>query len=194
MKPGVDPDVVGNASTRSSSNISPKARRRRARQGGDSRSRCRLRGLEQVGGFGGKAVTLAQGEIIAGDSEFYRKTLANYATVTPAEVKAAMAEWLTKPAFSLRLEPGDRPDYEEAKAVAAKPKKGSDQIKVSKKRDVPSLASMQALDFPDLQHVTLANGVQLHYAQRNAVPITQMAMQFNAGYAATLRTPAPPEA
>ena len=44
----------------------------------------RLRGLEQVGGFGGKAVTLAQGEVIAGDSEFYRKTLANYATVTPA--------------------------------------------------------------------------------------------------------------
>ncbi len=144
----------------------------------------RLRGLEQVGGFGGKAVTLAQGEVIAGDSEFYRKTLANYATVTPAEVKAAMAEWLTKPAFNLRLEPGDRPDYVEAKAVAAKPKKGSDQITVSKKREAPPLASMQALDFPDVQHVTLSNGVQLHYAQRNAVPITQMAMQFNAGYAA----------
>jgi len=144
----------------------------------------RMRALEQVGGFGGKAVTLAEGEVLAGDSEFYRKTLANYATVTPAEVKSAMAEWLTKPAFSLRLEPGDRPDYVEAKAVAAKPKKGSDKITVSKKREVPPLASMQALDFPDVQHVTLSNGVQLHYAQRTAVPITQLAMQFNAGYAA----------
>ena len=148
----------------------------------------RLRALEQVGGFGGKAVTLAEGEVLAGDSEFYRKTLANYATVTPAEVKSAMAEWLTKPAFSLRLEPGDRPDYVEAKAVAAKPKKGSDKITVTKKREVPSLASMQALDFPDVQHVTLSNGVQLHYAQRSAVPITQMAMQFNAGYAADAST------
>ena len=144
----------------------------------------RMRALEQVGGVGGKAVTLAEGEVLAGDSEFYRKTLANYATVTPAEVKSAMAEWLTKPAFSLRLEPGDRPDYVEAKAVAAKPKKGSDKITVTKKREVPPLASMQALDFPDVQHVTLSNGVQLHYAQRTAVPITQMAMQFNAGYAA----------
>jgi len=185
VKPGVDPDAVGKrldeiiaqyiAEGPTADELARAATREVA---------GRLRGLEQVGGFGGKAVTLAQGEIIAGDSEFYRKTLANYATVTPAEVKAAMAEWLTKPAFSLRLEPGDRPDYEEAKAVDAKPKKGSDKITVTKKREIPPLASMQALDFPDVQHVALSNGVQLHYAQRNAVPITQMAMQFNAGYAA----------
>ena len=36
---------------------------------------------------------------------------------------------------ALRLEPGDRPDYEEAKAVDAKPKKGSDKITVTKKRE-----------------------------------------------------------
>ncbi|MDQ3482218.1 MAG: insulinase family protein, partial [Pseudomonadota bacterium] len=144
----------------------------------------RIRGLEQVGGFGGKAVTLAQGEVLAnGDSDFYRKTLANYATVTPAEVRSAMAEWLTKPAFSLRLEPGDRPPYEEAKAVAQKPAKGSDKIFVTKKREIPPLAAMQALDFPDVSHVTLSNGVQVHYAQRNAVPITQVALSFNAGNA-----------
>ena len=43
---------------------------------------------------------------------------------------------------------------------------------------------MPALDFPDVQHVTLSNGVQLHYAQRTAVPVTQAALSFNAGYAA----------
>ena len=144
----------------------------------------RIRGLEEVGGFGGKAVTLAEGKVFANDSDFYRKTLANYATITPAEVKGAMAQWLTKPAFSLRLEPGDRPDYAESKAVAAKPTKGGDKITVTTKREIPPLASMHELDFPDVQHVTLSNGVQLHYAQRTAVPVTQMAMQFNAGYAA----------
>jgi len=146
----------------------------------------RMRALEQVGGFAGKAVTLAEGEVLAGDSDFYKKTLANYATITPAEVKSAMAEWLTKPAFSLRLEPGDRPPYVEA--AAPKAKKGSDKIKVTKKRELPPLASMQALDFPDIQHVALSNGVQLHYAQRTAVPITQLALQFNAGYAADAPT------
>ena len=143
----------------------------------------RIRGLEQVGGFGGKAVTLAEGEVLAGDSEFYRRTLANYATVTPAEIRGAMAQWLTKPAFSLKLEPGERPPYEEAsggkpgkKATAAPPS--------STKRDIPPLGGMQALDFPDVSHVALANGVQLHYAHRAAVPITQVALSFDAGYAA----------
>ena len=143
----------------------------------------RIRGLEQVGGFGGKAVTLAQGEVLAGDSDFYARTLANYATVTPAEVQQAMAQWLTKPAFSLRLEPGERPPYVEAKATAKKSSEPG-KITVSKKREVPPLGGMQPLDFPDIQHVTLSNGVQLHYAQRTAVPMTQVALAFNAGYAA----------
>jgi zinc protease len=144
----------------------------------------RIRGLEQVGGFGGKAVTLAQGEVLAADSEFYRRTLANYATVTPAEIRSAMAQWLTNPAFSLRLEPGERPPYEEAQAVAAAPGNGEDKITVTKKREIPPLGPMQPLDFPDVHHVTLSNGVQLHYAQRTAVPVTQLALAFNAGFSA----------
>jgi zinc protease len=144
----------------------------------------RIRALEQVGGFGGKAVTLAEGEVLASDSEFYRKTLANYATVTPDEIRSAMAEWLTKPAFALRLEPGERPPYEEAKAVAEAPKKGADKITVTKKREIPPLGPMQALDFPDVHHVTLSNGAKLHYAQRSAVPVSQIALSFDAGYSA----------
>ena len=144
----------------------------------------RIRALEQVGGFGGKAVTLAEGEVIAGDSDFYRRTLANYATVTPDEIRTAMAQWLTKPAFSLRLEPGERPPYEEAKAVAEAPAKPAGRTNVTRKREIPPLASMQALDFPDVQHVRLSNGIELHYAQRSAVPVTQVALSFDAGYAA----------
>ena len=48
-----------------------------------------IRELEQVGGFDGKAVTLAEGRTLAGDSEFYKKSLAQYAAVTPAKVRAA---------------------------------------------------------------------------------------------------------
>ena len=81
---------------------------------------------------------------------------------------AAMAD---RPAFSLRLEPGDRPPYEEAKA-APKAKKGADKVKVAEEaRRCRRSAPTPPLDFPDVQHVTLSNGVQLHYAQRSAVPI-----------------------
>ena len=37
-------------------------------------------------------------------------------------VRAAMQQWLTRPAFTVRLEPGDRPAYEEAKGGAKKKK------------------------------------------------------------------------
>ncbi|MEJ7777052.1 MAG: pitrilysin family protein [Sphingomicrobium sp.] len=147
----------------------------------------RIRGLEQVGGFGGKAVALAEGQVYAADSDFYRKTLETYASITPAEVRSAMGQWLTRPALTVRLEPGDRPAYQEAKAVAAVAAKGSGKVTVSQKREVPALAAMAPLDFPDVSHTTLSDGVKLHYAQRTAVPLTQVALSFNAGFAADAR-------
>ena len=111
----------------------------------------RIRGLEQVGGFGGKAVTLAEGQTFAGDSDFYKKTLATYAAITPAEVQAAMRQWLTRPALSVRLEPGERPPYVEAKftpdgkvkptTTAAAPGRQARRCRRS--------AQLTALDFPD---------------------------------------------
>jgi predicted Zn-dependent peptidase len=76
----------------------------------------RIRGLEQVGGFGGKAVALAEGALYADDPEFYKKQLMAYARVTPADVTRAMQKWLTRPVYALRVEPGERSAYEEAKA------------------------------------------------------------------------------
>jgi predicted Zn-dependent peptidase len=77
----------------------------------------RIRGLEQVGGFGGKAVALAEGALYADDPDFYKKQLLDYGRVTPGTVKAAMQKWLTRPVYALRVEPGERKAYEEAKAL-----------------------------------------------------------------------------
>ena len=40
------------------------------------------------------------------------------------------------------------------------------------------------LDFPDVTIARLSNGVELQYAQRTAVPVTQLALSFDAGDAA----------
>jgi predicted Zn-dependent peptidase len=146
----------------------------------------RIRGLEQVGGFGGKAVTLAEGQTFAGDPNFYRRTLNSYAAVTPTQVRTAMAKYLSRPAFRMRLEPGERPAYEEAKgapkvAAAAAPPP-------STKREIPPLSTLAELDFPTVQRAQLSNGIRVNYAQRTAVPITQMAMLFDAGSAADAPT------
>ena len=145
----------------------------------------RIRALEQVGDFGGKAVTLAEGQTFAGDSDFYKKTLATYASITPAEVQAAMKQWLTRPALSVRLEPGERPPYVETQF------KPDGKVPPSKtaavpgpKRDIPPVGQLSSLDFPDVTHTRLANGIAVDYAQRSAVPVTQLALSFDAGDAA----------
>ena len=46
----------------------------------------RVRGLESVGGFGGKAVTLAEGALYSGDPAHYKKEMAELAAETPGKV------------------------------------------------------------------------------------------------------------
>jgi predicted Zn-dependent peptidase len=142
----------------------------------------RIRGLEQVGGFGGKAVALAEGQVYAGNSEYYRETLQRYAATGPGEIRAAMQQWLARPALTIRLEPGERPPYVEAKAPVAK--KTADIPTQKTVRPIPPLSQTPPLDFPDVQHARLSNGMEVHYAQRSAVPATQVAVAFDAGFAA----------
>ena len=49
----------------------------------------KIAGLESVGGFGGKAVALAEGALYSNDPDQYRKELVEYARATPAKVRAA---------------------------------------------------------------------------------------------------------
>ncbi|WP_435418390.1 pitrilysin family protein [Parerythrobacter aurantius] len=146
-----------------------------------------IRGLEQVGGFGGKAVTLASGEVFVGDPDFYAKQLDILATLTPGEVKAAMQKWMTRPSMTLVLEPGERDStYTEAASVAgadAEKPAADDTVKVSVVRPKPDIATLAELDFPDVTETTLSNGMKVYYARRDAVPVTRVALSFNAGSA-----------
>jgi zinc protease len=171
----------------------------------------RIRGLEQVGGFGGKAVALAEGTLYADDPEFYKKQLLAYAKVTPASVKAAMQKWLTRPVYALRVDPGERGAYEEAagskgSAASQRPRyyrapepgeqplaplpwaddaQGAGGASAQKpKRPMPPVAEISNLDFPDIERATLSNGIRIVYARRDAVPVVRIAMEFNAGVAA----------
>jgi zinc protease len=186
VKPGVDPAVVDKrldeimADYLANGPTEDEVRRAATQSVAGS-----IRGLEQVGGFGGKAVALAEGQVYAHDSNFYKKSLDAYAAVTPAQVRTAMQQWLSRPAFAVRLEPGDRPPYEEAKGP--KKAKGVDLVTKKTVRARPPIGETPPLDFPDVQHVTLSNGVKLAYAQRTTVPVTQLALSFDAGYAADKR-------
>ena len=144
-----------------------------------------VQGLEQVGGFGGKAVALAEGQLYAGDPEHYKKELQAYAAATPAQVQAAMQKWLTRPAYTLTTLPGEREAYQEAaEAPSGANRTPAPPIERVARMPKPEIAAVANVDFPTVERTRLSNGVEVVYAQRDAVPATKIAIEFDAGIAA----------
>ncbi len=178
----------------------------------------RVQGLEQVGGFGGKAVALAEGMLYADDPNFVQTRLEQLASVTPAQVRAAMQRWLRRPVYALKVVPGEREAYEEAPGVrgsrggvnvttpSQRPRyyrapqageqplapvhwsqaqpQGAASQQPTTQRPLPPIGTPPTLDFPDIERARLSNGIEVVYARRNVVPVTRMAVEFDAGMAA----------
>ena len=129
----------------------------------------RIRGLERVGGFGGKAVTLAKGALYADDPSFYRKGLQWVDEVTPKKLQAAAKRWLSNGYYQLTVTP-----FDEGKVA----EEGADRS------SLPTVAQSPDIDFPDIQRASLSNGIEVVLAQRSTIPVINVALLFDAGYAA----------
>ena len=142
----------------------------------------RIQSLEQVNG---KANVLAEGQLYAGDPDHYKKELAEYASVTPAQVTAAMQRWLTRPVFDMTIASGEREAYEEAAAApsGATPVPAAEIQRVARP-PMPEIGTVSDLSFPAVERATLSNGVKVIYAHVDTVPVTRVAVEFDAGYAA----------
>ena len=148
-------------------------------------------GFESVGGSGGKAAALAEGAMISNDPARYKRELVELAAVTPAQVQAAARKWLSRPAFSMTVEPGPRDTSPAALAitgdlpgpapVAARPETNA---ATATKRTVPALGQFPPLDFPAIERTKLANGIPVYFARRTGVPAVRVAVSFDAGAAA----------
>jgi predicted Zn-dependent peptidase len=197
VKPGVDPALVGrqlDAIIAEFIKNGPTAEElKRAKTDDVSET---IKGLESVGGFGGKAVTLASGAVYANDPGFYKKELAETAALTPAQVQAAAKKWLSRPVFAYTLAPGKRDPYEESKLAAdtagsgagakvtAAPKSAATSTTGGVDRStLPPVGQIADLDFPDVEHAKLSNGIPVLFAHRSAVPVVRVAIDFNAGNA-----------
>ncbi|WP_425410808.1 M16 family metallopeptidase [Hyphococcus sp.] len=129
-----------------------------------------IRGLEQIGGFGGKAVTLAQGALYADDPDFILTQLEWLEDATPQDVLQAARYVMTAGHYQLTVLPF--PDYTTATSS------------LDRTTGLPAVNSTPDLVFPDVQETTLRNGVKVVLAERHTVPIVEVAVQFDAGYAA----------
>ncbi|WP_298284958.1 pitrilysin family protein [Novosphingobium sp.] len=161
-----------------------------------------IRGLERTGGFNGKGPKLAEGLLYSGDPQHYRTELTRVAAMQPADVRAAAAKWLTRPAFSLTVEPGERTEGGEARggfytndatgmrpaffADPAVPIKGAPvaSVAAADRSKLPAVGDLAPLDFPAIQRATLKNGIPVYFAKRSEVPTVAVRISFDAGYAA----------
>ena len=128
-----------------------------------------VRGLEQIGGFGGKAVTLAQGELYAGDPGFFQTRLEWFNNASSEDVRKAAERWLGPGRYQLEVLP-----FGEYSTVASD---------VDRSTGLPPVGEMPDLVFPEVQRAELDNGFKVVLAQRDAVPVVNMTLQFDAGYA-----------
>ncbi len=129
-----------------------------------------IRGLEKVGGFGGKAGALAEGELYAGNPAHILQQLDWMEAATPQDVLRAAREVMTAGYYQLDILPFE--DYSTTPST------------VDRSAGIPAISNSPALVFPDIQEGTLSNGMKVVVAERNAIPVVEISIQFDAGYAA----------
>jgi zinc protease len=141
-----------------------------------------IRGLEAVGSYNGKAATLAEGALYAGDPGDFKRDLAVYADATPATVVAAAREWLAKGDFRLTVMPGPREKAEDAAArVAAKAAPPAPAVEKVQRMPMPGVEGMPELAAPVVARAVLGNGMKVTLSRRDAVPVVRMQMNFAGG-------------
>jgi predicted Zn-dependent peptidase len=126
-----------------------------------------IKGLERIGGFGGKSDLLAENEVFGGPPVFY-KTYNNWLnSVTAEETRQAARKWLSDGDMTLVCDPF--PEYSVTGQEADRTK-------------VPEVDTKMATSFPDVQRATLKNGMKVVLARRSESPTVSANLVFDAGF------------
>jgi len=129
-----------------------------------------VRGLEQVGGFGGKAQLLAENATYGGNPAHYKVSLERMENATPEQVLAAARRWHNAPSLALEVHP-----YPTLAAAGA----GADRS-----NGPPMPDTFPDVDFDDFERGFLKNGLELLVVNRAAVPVVQFNLLLDAGHSA----------
>jgi zinc protease len=128
-----------------------------------------VKGLERIGGFGGKSDILAQNEVYGGTPDYYKTVLKWTHAATAEDLKKAASEWITAGDYVLEIHP-----YEKFETVAS-------AVDRSKQ---PVTSESKKVSFPEIQQTVLKNGLKLYVIERKSVPVVNMQLMLDAGYAA----------
>ncbi|WP_043957604.1 pitrilysin family protein [Lysobacter sp. A03] len=149
-----------------------------------------IRGVERIGGFGGKADALASCTIYTGEPGCFRESMATVAAVQPATLQALGRKWLGQGDHTLVVMPGERTPLAEDPAVEPAPltlpavdsRYSVSPSSVDRSTGVPLPDKFPELKFPELQRATLNNGTRVILAERHDIPVVQFSLMFDGGF------------
>lgn len=129
-----------------------------------------IKGMERIGGFGGKSDILASNQIYGNDPSFYKTRNEGMKNATTPAIKEAANKWLSDGKLVLTVDPVQK--YQTTPST------------VDRSKGLPAMAEAKAVQFPELQRFTLSNGLKVVLAERSSVPLVRLSLMVDAGYAA----------
>jgi zinc protease len=127
-----------------------------------------VRGVERIGGFGGKSDLLASSMIYGGSPDAYKTTLKHIEEATTATLKESANHWLSDGVYVLEVTP--YPAFAAAKD-------GADR------KAMPAVGPAPQVGFPAVERTVLSNGLKVVLAERHSIPVVQLSLMIDAGFA-----------
>ncbi len=128
-----------------------------------------IRGVDRIGGFGGKSDVLAMNQVFLGDPAAYKVTLRRVREAAPANLHAAARRWLADGMYALEVRPFGDPQKSTATVDRGK---------------APETGQPPELRLPKLERFTLANGLKVVLAERHEIPLVNFGLLVDSGWAA----------
>lgn len=128
-----------------------------------------IRGIERIGGFGGKSDILISNEVFGGSPDYYKTTLKHIDEATVQDLQQAAKYWLSDGVYILEVHP-----YPEYKSAESKVDRSS----------LPVPGAPPTVAFPAIQRATLSNGLKVLLIERHSVPLANLSLVVDAGWAA----------
>ncbi len=128
-----------------------------------------VRGVERIGGFGGKSDILATSQTYLGSPNGYKAKLQRLEQAGFADLRDAAREWLADGVYTLEVHPF---------TVSVPTTAANDRSAL------PDLGRPHDLKLPALHEDRLSNGLRLLVAERHDIPVVNFWLDVNAGYSA----------
>lgn len=132
-----------------------------------------IRGLERVGGFGGKSDILASNQTYFGSPDYYKTIVKYLREAKAADILNVSKQWLSDGQYVLEVHPFTEPKVSQADADRSK---------------MPEMGAAPDITMPKFQREKLSNGLTIVLAQRKSIPVVNLSLAFNAGYATDINS------